>query len=144
MSIAKQLSERMFERFQDIKEQLEEDDDPHSLSIEDEKFILAFHSVEQNGRGVYEFLNYADSPETIEEIYFSLQYFDMTFKDIQGFVRRMQKRLKYSNAVVKNPFRLVDKTLARKLFFNPTTTIKKKRCPNGTRRNRKSQECEKK
>jgi len=148
MSIAEQLSQKMFERFQDIKHQLNsEEGEIDSLSISDEKFIRAFHAAESNGRSVYEFLLYADSPQTIEEIYFSPQYFEMIFKDIRSFVQRMKKRLNYTSADIKNPYRLVDKSLARKLFFDnrtTTTSIKKKRCPNGTRRNKKTQECEKK
>jgi hypothetical protein len=125
--IAQQLSNKMYDRFQDIKEKLDVIDyDPSLLSENDEKFIRAFHAAEANGRDIYEFLLYADSPSTINEIYFSPQFFEMIFNDIRNFVKRHKNTLHYPSEAINNPYYLVDKSLSKKLFL-PIITKRKKR-----------------
>jgi hypothetical protein len=155
--------------------------DLSSISPEDELFIRAFHSTERNGKSVYEYLRYADSPEMIEDLFFHPLYFEMMLADIRRFMS--QHPTVYPSEVVKNPYSIVDVRLAKILFasgpvasshrmsktqstdaqyattqsFGGTrrsstrTCIRpvsrssnfKKRCANGSKRNPKTQEWEK-
>jgi hypothetical protein len=85
------LSEKISKNFNEIFPKLNPDDgsDISMLCEKEKQFILAMHAAEYNGRNIYEFVKFLDSPEWVYQFYFwTYNGCDvLLLKDIKKFMK---------------------------------------------------------